>query len=117
VIFLAGCFCLRVPAGSYGRLLRRILRRIFDTRRTLKIFVSGLQVVPLCHSDRIADPVAYRVDEMNLGEIGFTAGPEIVKQLRPGFHLCPTEDPKKLCPEIDVRLPVPLNNILILFAG
>ena len=49
----------------------------------LKIGFCRLQIMSLSHRDRIADPVANRLDGMNLREIGFAACPQIVKQLRP----------------------------------
>ena len=106
MFFLAGVFSLRLAARSYGRLLRRILRRIFQTRCPLEIGLSGLQVVSLCHRDRIPDPVTNRLDGMDLREVGFTAGPEIVKQLRPGLHSGPVDDLEQPGSQVRVGIPV-----------
>ncbi|MFO1007732.1 MAG: hypothetical protein U0929_17340 [Planctomycetaceae bacterium] len=93
-----------------------MLRRIFLTRCPLEIGLRRLQVVPLGHRDRIPDPVANRLDGMDLREVGFTAGAEIVKQLRPGLHPGPVDDLEQPGSQVRVGIPVTRDDEFALVA-
>ena len=69
-----------------------------NTRRFVEVRFGRLKVVALCDGDAVADPVANRLDGMDLRQIGLTAGPKIVEQLWPRFDARSLDDLFQLRP-------------------
>jgi len=73
--------------------------------------IGNREIVLGGNQGTVADPLADDVDGKFLGQLGFPAGPQILKEPGPGLRPRPMDDPLQLGPEILVGVAIVDNDV------
>lgn len=70
------------------------------------MLLGDAEVMPLSNPRRVAQPSGDDVQRERVGQFGFSAGSEVLKQPWPRLDAGPFQDAAQLCPQIARLVPV-----------